>query len=125
MTDTDKPTMPTPTQSPVESLIAQVLEAAGKATPGPWKSKLNHPPYKCVWLDARDNYATLELKAPDADFIALTRTAAPTLALMLREAIRQRDALLLRLHHDGNPITAADLRMEGNAALSALAALKP
>lgn len=64
----------------MKEMTERVMELDGLATPEPWRSKLNNPPYKCVWLDPEDNYTTLELKPEDADLIAYYRTAAPLLA---------------------------------------------
>lgn len=73
---------------PDDQLIAEVRELDAKATPGPWVSKINHAPYKCVWFDPEGNYTTLELKAEDADFIAAARTLLPDLANRLEAALK-------------------------------------
>ena len=69
--------------SKLDNILAQcraVLALADKATPGPWKAKTNHPPYKIVWIKKSENYSTLELEPIDADFIATSRTLTPRLA---------------------------------------------
>lgn len=64
--------------------VERILELDAKATQGRWKSKLNHAPYKCVFINEREHYSTLELKPEDADLIAEYRTLAPKLARALR-----------------------------------------
>lgn len=81
----------------IEAALKDSLELAEKATRGPWKSKRNHPPYKCVWIDKAEFYSTLELKAEDADFIAHARTMLPAAAKALLVAIEALKAILPEL----------------------------
>lgn len=74
---------PTPEQN-----AKRVIELSEKATEGPWRSKLNHKPYRVVEIDRKEYYTTLELKPADADLIATYRTAAPELAKAYLQAIQ-------------------------------------
>jgi len=75
----------------------RTLELDKTATRKPWKSKLNHAPYKVVVIDASQDYTTLELKPEDADLIAHVRTFAPAAAQWILGAVereKKKDAAL-------------------------------
>jgi len=119
-----------------DATIARVLELDGLATPEPWRSKLNHAHFKCVWFDPEDNYTTLELKPDDADLIAYYRTAAPELARELvaaREALEGTLALAIAwaAHYEldqkleGFHPTHSRIITKAQAALSTIDSLKP
>lgn len=77
--------------TPSEQLLSYLSDTearANAATRGPWKSVLNHSPYKIVWINKKDMYSTLELQPNDADFIALARTDIPRLTAALRELVK-------------------------------------
>jgi hypothetical protein len=84
-----------------------ILEAAEKATPGPWK--VTDYGGETLFFDAPAGWGTLAMKdcAPDAkprikaslEFAALSRTAAPELArrvVRLEEGIRRVNAVVTR-----------------------------
>lgn len=82
----------------LSSLKQQIEELDAKATKGPWKSVVNHAPYKVVVIDEEEYYTTLELKPDDGDFIALSRTALPEL---LRRLLVAETAVGKALQHLG------------------------
>jgi hypothetical protein len=70
---------------------AKLRELLAKASKRPWKSKVNHAPYKCVFINEREHYSTLELKPEDADLIAAAINALPALLDALEDAEKRLD----------------------------------
>jgi len=88
----------------IEQAITDRLALCDAARKGPWASRLNHKPYKVVWISEKDNYCTLELEAADADFIAAARTGYPAMLKALLETAKTWEEL--RINSD-IPYTAA------------------
>jgi hypothetical protein len=72
----------------IDELLRRSEELDKAATKGPWKSKLNHAPYKCVWISKSGDYSTLELKPEDADLIAFQRNHGPAIVRALSVAVK-------------------------------------
>jgi hypothetical protein len=61
------------TEDHLSAIVAEcrrLLALSAKRTPGQWKSKLNHKPYKVVWINRDESYSTADLSPEDADYIA-------------------------------------------------------
>lgn len=88
------PNLSTLTPEALHALVAKSLEGV---TAGPWPSELNHPPYKVVWIDKKEQYCTLELKPEDAAFIAQSRDLVPELDRRLSDEESRRKLAEARL----------------------------